>query len=480
MYKGIKDIIHHRALKGGRQFNLMEKESIASIIQKQRELFESNRTKDVKFRLEQLNTLKKVIKKNEAAMYMAVYSDFAKSEFDTFMTELSMVYHEINLALKYLKEWCKPRKVASSLLHFPAKSYIYPEPLGTVLVIGAWNYPLQLCLVPAISALAAGNTVILKPGEQSAESSRILAAMINSNFPDDYFHVIEGAADVSSQLLNHRFDKIFFTGSATVGRIIYKAAAEHLTPVTLELGGKSPAFVFRDANIRLTAKRLVWAKFLNAGQTCVAPDYILVEKSVEGVLLEAIKSEIKRYYKECSLTENYTQIINDRHFERLSKLIDSGDVYCGGTRKAEIRFISPTVMYNVSFDDEVMKEEIFGPVLPVIAFEDIDVAIKAVKDRPKPLSAYVYTNNRKIVKKLIKEVSFGGGAINDSVMNLSNSNLPFGGVGLSGIGSYHGKTGFDTFSHFKSIYRNSFRFEPPLKYPPYTKAKLRLIRFLMR
>ncbi len=458
----------------------MKKENIASIIQKQRELFDSNRTKDVKFRLEQLNTLKKVIKESEAAMYKAVYSDFAKSEFDTYMTELSMVYHEINLAFKYLKEWSKPRKVASSLLHFPAKSFIYPEPLGTVLVIGAWNYPLQLCLVPAISALIAGNTVVLKPGEQATESSRVIADMINRNFPDDYFHVVEGDAHTSTELLSHRFDKIFFTGSTTVGRIVYKAAAEHLTPVTLELGGKSPVFVFGDANIRLTAKRLVWAKFINAGQTCVAPDYILVEKSVEGVLLEAFKSEIKKHYKECSLTENYTKIISERHFERLSKLIDSGDVYCGGTRKAEIRFISPTVMYNVSFDDEVMKDEIFGPVLPVIAFDDIDGAIRAVKARPKPLSAYVYTNSRKNIRKIIKEVSFGGGAINDSIMHLSNSNLPFGGVGFSGIGSYHGKTGFDTFSHFKSIYRNSFSFEPPIKYPPYTKAKLGLIKFLMR
>jgi aldehyde dehydrogenase (NAD+) len=306
-----------------------------------------------------------------------------------------------------------------------------------------------------------------------------VAELINTNFPGGLIHVVEGGVEETTGLLKLAFDKIFFTGSTTVGRIVYQAAAQNLTPVTLELGGKSPTFVFADINVAMTAKRLVWAKFINAGQTCVAPDYVLVEKSIEPQLLEALKGEIEKYHgQRQDIGENYLRIINDRNFERLSKLIDPAKVYCGGYTDKNKRFIAPTVLNNVTFEDAVMQDEIFGPILPVISFTRLDEAIKQVKERPKPLSCYIYSKNRKQVKRILNEISFGGGAVNDSLMHLSNSNLPFGGVGASGIGSYHGKAGFDNFSHFKSIVDKPFWVEPNLKYAPYKNLKLKIIKWV--
>ena len=451
-----------------------------AIYDKQQAFFNSNQTKEIRFRIEQLQKFKSILKANEDLMYKAIYDDFGKSEFETYVTELSLLYHEINSFIKYIKTWSKPKKVSTGFTNFPAKSYIIPEPLGVTLVIGAWNYPYQLSLLPAITSIAAGNTVVLKPSEIPAKTSEVMAKLINDNFPQDVFHVVEGGVEETTELLNFRFDKIFFTGSTAVGKIIYKAAAKHLTPVTLELGGKSPTFVLADTNLRMTAKRIVWAKFLNAGQTCVAPDYILVEKSVEKTLLEALKAEIEaNYNNQQYLSENYLRIINTKNFDRLNQLIDKDKIYCGGHTNRDKKIISPTVLENITFDDEVMKDEIFGPILPVIAFTDLEKVIKQVKDRPKPLSCYIYSTNRKKINTLLKEISFGGGAVNDSVMHLSNANLPFGGVGFSGIGSYHGKAGFDTFSHFKSILDKPFWLEPKIKYAPYTKTKLKLIKWVM-
>ena len=329
-------------------------------------------------------------------------------------------------------------------------------------MIGAWNYPYQISLIPALTALAAGNTVILKPSELPANTSKIMAKIINDNFPSEFFCVIEGGVKETTDLLEHRFDKIFFTGSVPVGKIIYQAAAKHLTPVTLELGGKSPTFVFGDVDIKMTVKRIVWAKFLNAGQTCIAPDYILVEKAIEKSFLEEMNREIEEHYKNNEdIDDNYTRIINTNNYDRLSKLIDPDKIYCGGNTNKDNRFISPTILQNISFDDEIMKDEIFGPILPVISFSNLDETIKMVKDRPKLLSCYIYKKKKKTIDKLLKEISFGGGAINDSLMHITNDNLPFGGVGHSGIGSYHGKYGFNAFSHYKSILEKPFWLETP-------------------
>jgi len=453
---------------------------IQEIYSKQKAFFNTNKTKDVNFRIEQLKKFKKILKDNEQALFTAIYEDFGKSEFETYVSELSLIYHEINSFIKNTKRWSKRIKTSTGFANFPAKSYIIPEPLGTTLVIGAWNYPFQLSLIPAITSLAAGNTVILKPSELPAKTSGIMAKLINNNFEAEYFCVVEGGVKESKEILEYKFDKIFFTGSIPVGRIIYQAAAKHLTPVTLELGGKSPTFVLADADIKMTAKRIVWAKFLNAGQTCIAPDYILVEKPIEAAFLEALKNEIEKYHNtKNDINDNYLRIINTKNFDRLTQLIDKDKLFFGGNTNRENRFISPTILENVLFEDEVMKDEIFGPILPVISFTDLNEAIKKVKERPKPLSCYIYSKNRKTINKLLKEISFGGGAVNDSLMHLSNSNLPFGGVGSSGMGSYHGKAGFDTFSHFKSILDKPFWLELNTKYAPYSNFKLKLISWLV-
>lgn len=458
-----------------------KKLKIKDILTQQQNFFNSNKTKNINFRIEQLSKIKKALKENEGLLYKAIYEDFGKSEFETYVTELSLLYHEINSCIKNIRKWSKRKKVSTGIINFPAKSYIIPEPLGTTLVIGAWNYPYQLSLVPSITSLAAGNTVILKPSELPSKTSEVMAKIINDNFPSEYFCVVEGGIKETTELLEHRFDKIFFTGSIPVGKIIYQAAAKHLTPVTLELGGKSPTFVLADTDIKMTAKRIVWAKFLNAGQTCIAPDYVLVDKSIEERFLEALKNEIKEYHKNTeNIEENYLRIINVNNFDRLNKLIDNDRLYFGGKTNRNERFISPTILQNISFEDEVMKVEIFGPILPVISFTKLDDAIKMVKERPKPLSCYIYSKNRKNIDKLLNEISFGGGAVNDSLMHLSNSNLPFGGVGLSGIGSYHGKAGFDTFSHFKSILDKPFWIEPNIKYAPYSTWKLKIIKWLFK
>lgn len=444
-------------------------------------LFNSNISKNVEFRIEQLKKLRTALKENETLLFNAIDEDFGKSKFETYVAELSFVYNEIELFIKNLAKWSKRKRVRTGLANFPAKSYIIPEPLGTTLIIGAWNYPYQLSLVPALTSLAAGNTVILKPSEIASKTSAAMATIINKTFNENYFHVIEGGQEITSELLKLQFDKIFFTGSTKVGRIIYEAAAKNLIPVTLELGGKSPTFVFNDVDINVTAKRIVWAKFLNAGQTCVAPDYILVEQSIEEKFLSALKIEIEKQFSDVDVSsDHYLKIINDRNWERLNSLIDVEKIYTGGVSNKEKRFISPTILKNVSFEDEIMKDEIFGPILPIISFSDLDAVIKKVKLMPKPLSLYVYSKSRSIITKILSELSFGGGAVNDSMMHLSNSNLPFGGVGFSGMGSYHGKAGFDTFTHYKSILDKPFWLETNLKYPPYSDMKLKIIKMFLK
>jgi len=453
---------------------------IAKIVNQQKSFFNSNATKEVNLRIETLKKLKLILKKNEDKLYTAIYDDFKKSKFETYLTELSLIYNELNDAIRNLKKWSKQKRVRTNLANFPAKSYIIPEPLGTILVISAWNYPYQIALIPAISAIAAGNTVVIKPSEIPNNTSKVLAQLINTNFDENHLTVIEGDVATTTELLQQKWDKIFFTGSTPVGKIIYKAAAENLTPVTLELGGKSPTFVLADCNIKITAKRIVWAKFLNAGQTCIAPDYLLVEKRVETKLLEALKKEIEDFYPHSeNINENYVQIVNERNFNRLAQLIPTDKIYHGGEVNPENRSIAPTLLRNIGFEDHIMQDEIFGPILPIIAFENLEDVIKKVKEKEKPLSLYIYSINKKVIKKILHEISFGGGAINESLVQMSNPNLPFGGVGASGIGNYHSKTGFDTFTHYKSILHKTSWLEPNIKYTPFTELKSKILKFLL-
>ena len=453
---------------------------ISKIVNQQKSFFNSNSTKEVNLRIETLKKLKLILKENEDKLYTAIYDDFKKSKFETYLTELSLIYNELNDAIRNLKKWSKQKRVRTNLANFPAKSYIIPEPLGTILVISAWNYPYQIALIPAISAIAAGNTVVIKPSEIPNNTSKVLAQLINANFNENHLTVIEGNVATTTELLQQKWDKIFFTGSTPVGKIIYKAAAENLTPVTLELGGKSPTFVLADCNIKITAKRIVWAKFLNAGQTCIAPDYLLVEKRVETKLLEALKKEIEDFYPHSkNINENYVQIVNERNFNRLAQLIPTDKIYHGGEVNPENRSIAPTLLRNIGFEDHIMQDEIFGPILPIIAFENLEDVIKKVKEKEKPLSLYIYSINKKVIKKILHEISFGGGAINESLVQISNPNLPFGGVGASGIGNYHSKTGFDTFTHYKSILHKTSWLEPNIKFTPFTELKSKILKFLL-
>jgi aldehyde dehydrogenase (NAD+) len=447
-------------------------------IQQQRDFFNTNVTKSLGFRREQLNILKKVLQDNEDAMAEAIYKDFKKSAFDCYTNELGLLYLDIKEAVKKLKKWSGPKSQWSNLINFPSKNYVIREPFGVSLIIGAWNYPFQLSFAPVIAAIAAGNTVILKPSEVPAHTSALIAKMINENFDPTFFKVIEGGVPETTELLEQKFDKIFFTGSVPVGKIVYQAAAKHLTPVTLELGGKSPAFITEKCDLNVALRRLLWGKFLNAGQTCIAPDYIMVHENIKGEFIAKAKSFIEEQNYSFE-NGNYVQIINEQNVQRLEKLIDPKKVVCGGEVDHEQRYISPTLMENVSFDDPVMQEEIFGPILPIISYKNLEDAIAQVKAQPKPLSCYILTKERDKKEQILNSLSFGGGAVNETIMHITNSNLPFGGVGDSGIGNYHGESGFMAFSHEKSIMEKQTWFEPSFKFAPYTEKKFKLVRWLI-
>ncbi|MFY0651360.1 MAG: aldehyde dehydrogenase [Cyclobacteriaceae bacterium] len=448
------------------------------LVQKQKEFFNSNKTKTVNFRIKQLKKLKSVVKAHEQDFYDAIYADFRKSEFDTYTTEISFIYRDIDEAIKNLPKWSRNKRVGTNLVNLPGKSYLMPEPMGATLIIGAWNYPFQLSIQPVIASMAAGNTVVLKPSEIPEACSAIMAKVINENFSTEYLSVVEGGVSQTTALLKEQWDKIFFTGSTAVGRIVYQAAAKNLTPVTLELGGKSPVIVDKNCDLKNSAKRIVWAKFLNSGQTCIAPDYILAHEDVEEKLLEHLKDFIEKFDYSPD-NKNYTNIINGQNYDRLVSLIDEEKVYVGGYRNPETNSLGPTVLRGISYEDKIMEDEIFGPILPVLSYNNLDNAISKIKEKPKPLAAYIFTNNREVKKKILKEVSFGGGEVNDALMHITNSHLPFGGVGPSGIGNYHGYFGFQTFSHFKSIIEKPFWGEPNFKYPPYTSGKLAWIKRLI-
>jgi len=449
------------------------------IITAQRNFFNTHATKNLHFRRKQLKILQQALQKNESLLHEAIYNDFKKSEFDNYTTELSLLYKDIKEARSNIFKWARTKPVSTGILNFPASSYIIPEPLGVCLVIGAWNYPYQLSFAPVIAAIAAGNTVVLKPSELPSNTAAAMAKIVKENFDPAYFTVVEGGVEETQELLKQKFDKIFFTGSTRVGKIVYKAAAENLTPVTLELGGKSPAIVTESCNLKVSVRRLVWGKFLNAGQTCIAPDYVLVHKSIEQKFLERAKEEIISQHFAFE-NDNYLQIINDDNFERLTKMLVPEKIYYGGQTHKETRYIQPTIMQNVTMDDAVMKEEIFGPILPVITYKTIEEAIAKVNSLPKPLSCYLFTKSSSIKKKVLKEISFGGGAINETVMHISNSNLPFGGVGQSGIGNYHGEAGFKAFTHYKSVMDKPTWLDPSIRYYPHTPFRLKLMRWFLK
>jgi len=443
---------------------------IKSILQQQRLFFKSGKTKHVAFRKEALIRLKKEIVLQEDTICDALYKDFGKSTYESLLTETQMVLAEINTTIKKVNHWAKPKYVRPSLANFPSIDKIYSAPYGTVLIIAPWNYPFQLAIMPLIGAIAAGNTVVLKPSELTPHISKVISDIIKKVFKESHVIVIQGAVEVSQALLKEKWDYIFFTGSIPVGKIIYKAAAENLTPVTLELGGKNPCIIDDTVNIRLTAKRIVWGKFLNAGQTCNAPDYILVHPKIKNSFYNAIKKEIKKAYGENPIhSKDFPNIINHKNFNRLKLMLEGEDIVIGGKTDKNSNYIAPTIINEPDLESEVMKGEIFGPILPVISYKN-DNHIDAILSKyGKPLSFYIFSKNRKKIKEIIAKYSFGGGVINDTVVQIINKRLPFGGVGESGIGAYHGRLSFDVFSHKKSIVKRGTWVDIPIRYAPYIK-----------
>lgn len=438
------------------------------LVQKQHQFFNEGNTVDIPFRKKQLKKLKTILKNHEKQIFEALDNDFQKPLFETYSNELFILYQEIDHLLSHIDHWAKTKKVKNSLINFPSKNYIKPQPYGVTLIISPWNYPLQLALNPALGAIAAGNTVIIKPSEHSPNTSGLMAALINDNFDPGFLHFVEGDAKTTQTLLSEPLDYIFFTGSTHVGKIIMKAAAEQLTPLTLELGGKSPAIVDTSADLSLAAKRIAWGKFINAGQTCVSPDFVYAQSSIHDQLCQLLKQEIHSFYgDDPSQSPDFARIVNDKHFTRLVNLIDPENVFHGGNNDPENHYIAPTIMTDVSWEDAVMQEEIFGPLLPIMSFDNITEVISTLQTKSKPLALYLFSTDKTNQEKVMYNLPFGGGCINDTVAHLGNTHLPFGGMGNSGFGIYHGKTSFDTFTHPKSIMKKSNWLDIPLRYPPY-------------
>lgn len=453
--------------------------NISEIVQKQRVYFSSNETRNIGFRRNMLLALQKAINTHESDILSALHEDLGKGDFEAFTTEIFMVQNELRHALKKLRSWTKPRRVANSLFNFPSKSTIYPQPYGVTLIMSPWNYPFQLTMVPVIASIAAGNTIVLKPSEYASATSRIIATIIEEVFQSEYVRVILGGREANQGLLKERFDYIFFTGGVTVGKLVMENASQFLTPVTLELGGKSPCIVDKNASIPLAAKRIIWGKCINSGQTCVAPDYILVHESVKEYLIAELKKNITAFYGEtpCENSE-FPNIINQKHFDRLCALIASAPAHTvvhGGKSQALTRKIDPTVLTGVQWGDEIMQEEIFGPILPILTFKSIDEVVVQVNAHESPLALYLFTNDESVKKQILNEIPFGGGCINDTVMHLVSDTMPFGGVGNSGMGNYHGKFGFDTFTHYKSVLEKSTVIDIPVRYAPF-KGKYAFFR----
>lgn len=440
--------------------------------------FNTHKTKNLKFRKQQLKLLSKNIKNHENKLLDALYKDLGKSKVEAYATEIGMLLKSIKLMRKELKNWSKTKQTDTPLYLFPTKSYIKKEPYGTVLIIGPFNYPVQLVFEPLIGAIAAGNTAIVKPSELTPHVAIVIRDIIEDTFDETYVSVVEGGIEETQTLLSLPFDYIFFTGSEKVGKIVYEAAARKLIPVTLELGGKSPVIVDDTANIKVASERISFGKFTNAGQTCVAPDYILVQRKVKNDLIKALKKTITEFYGEnIEKSPDFGRIVNQKHFNRLNDLlqIHKDNVVFGGNSSKEDLYIESTLLDNITNDNKIMKEEIFGPILPIITYDNFDEVLEIIQSKSKPLSLYLFSEDENMTHRVLEELSFGGGAINDTLMHLANPNLPFGGIGSSGIGQYHGKYSFDTFSHMKSYTFKSTRLESSLFFPPY-KGKFKYIK----
>ncbi|MEL6855602.1 MAG: aldehyde dehydrogenase [Cyanobacteria bacterium J06607_13] len=440
--------------------------SVQTLVQTQRTFFATGKTKSIDYRLYQLKQLKSAILERQDAIVQAAKADLGRPEFEGYF-EIG-VLAELSYVIKHLKSWAKPQKVGLPIAQLPGSAWVQSEPLGCVLIIGPWNYPFQLVISPLIGAIAAGNCAIIKPSEIAPATSAVVAELIAATFPPEYVAVQEGGVETSQALLAEKFDHIFFTGGTRVGKIVMEAAAKQLTPVTLELGGKSPCIVDANVDVKVAAKRIVWGKYLNAGQTCVAPDYLLVHEKVKPALLSALQVVIREAFgDDPAQSPDLSRLVSDRQFDRVASLLEGEDILIGGQTDRAERFIAPTVLNNVSWDAPVMQEEIFGPVLPVLSYQDIDSAIAQINARPKPLALYIFSRDEALQKHILSATSSGGACINDVFLHVAIWGMPFGGVGDSGIGAYHGKTSFDTFSHQKSVLKKPFWPDIDWRYPPY-------------
>ncbi len=452
---------------------------INELVKAQKDYYKKGKTMNLSYRMNALRSLKESIQKYEKELFDALNKDLNKAPFESYASEIGLVYTELKDAIRNLYCWNRKKKVRTPLVHFKSSSYIVSDPYGVVLIMSPWNYPFQLTIAPLIGAIAAGNCVVVKPSAYSQNTSAVMAKIIRDCFDETYIAVIEGGREANQKLLSENFDYIFFTGSVSVGKLVMEAASKNLTPVTLELGGKSPCIVNKDADIELAAKRIIWGKTLNSGQTCICPDYLLVHKDVKDELLNAMKRYISKFFGDhpCKNRE-YPRIINEKHYERLKNLIAGKKIITGGEWNDQTLQISPTIIDHVTWEDAVMQEEIFGPILPILEFGDISEVITVVNSHPKPLALYLFTKSKKIEDMVVKSISFGGGCINDTLVHLATSYMPFGGVGNSGMGGYHGKWSFDTFTHKKSIMKKSNLIDVNIRYAPY-RNKLKLLKKLM-
>lgn len=455
--------------------------SLAERLAAQRSYFASGQTRPLAFRLGQLQALQQAIQRYEARILEALKQDLGKPAFEAYAAEVGFVLDDIRFTLKHLPEWMAMEEVKTPLVHQPGSSHLIYEPYGLCLIMAPWNYPFQLLIAPLIGALAAGNCAVLKPSELAPATSALMAELIQQTFDPHYVSLYEGALEMNQALLNERFDHIFFTGSTRVGKIVMKQAAEHLTPVVLELGGKSPCIVDRGVPLDITARRIVWGKFMNAGQTCVAPDYVLVPPELKVDLIQAMEQAIKDFYGlEPRLSPDYARIVNAAHFERLTALMPSEQVIVGGQTDAAQRYIAPTLLSPVSWEDPIMQDEIFGPLLPVLTYRSLQEAVDQVRQRPRPLALYLFSENRAHHELVMGGLSFGGGCINDTIVHLATPYLPFGGIGGSGMGAYHGRYSFETFSHRKALMKRPLKMDLPLRYPPYSGWKEKVLRQVMK
>jgi aldehyde dehydrogenase (NAD+) len=444
-----------------------------------RESFASGLTKDLTWRDSQLAAIEKLLQENEPAIQRVLAEDLGKPPQEVLLGELALLYSSIRYIRKHLKRWSKPRRVSTPAVGQPGRSWVQPEPLGVVLVMGAWNYPFQLIFGPLLPVIAAGNCAVVKPSEIAPKSAALIAELIPLYLDDRAIKVVEGAVEETTELLKQRFDHIIYTGGAAVGKIVMRAAAEHLTPVTLELGGKSPCVIDKDADLSMAARRLIWGKCINAGQSCIAPDYVLVSPEQREDLVAAIKVELDKMYGEDRLgSDDYANIVNQRHFQRVRELLDDGRIVIGGAVDEARNRIEPTVMVDVDPDAPVMREEIFGPILPILTVSDLDEAMSFILKRDKPLAAYLFSGNKASEQQFVSQISSGNMCINDVIMFMAVHELPFGGVGMSGMGQYHGRTGFDRLSHLKAIMRRTRTPEPPVRFAPYSEMKMKLLRWL--